>query len=335
MPNRQKSLVDQVVVITGTSAGIGLVTARRAAARGASVVLASRDAASLAVIAAQIEAAGGSALAVVADVTSEADVERIVETARERFGRIDTWVNNAGVAAYSTFAELPIAEHRKIFETNYWGLVHGTLAAVRHFRSRPGAGTVINIGSVNSDIAIPLLSAYSASKHAVKGFNDALRRELLVSDPNIRITLIKPSGIVTGFPQHARNHLESEPRVVPPLYAPEIVADAILDAAAWPQREIVVGAVGPLLSIPLALFPRLMDRILAVAVPPLSRSSNPHTRSDNLDSPTGTREERYRYAPGMPISPYTAAQKHRGAITVALLLVGLTAMATRMSRLRR
>ena len=333
MTSRQKHLADQVIVITGASAGIGLLTARRAAARGASVVLAARDAASLAVITAEIEAAGGRALAVVADVTSEADVQHIVETACERFGRIDTWVNNAGVAAYSTLVDLPVIEHRQIFETNYWGLVHGTLAAVRHFRTRPGAGTIINIGSVNSDVAIPLLSAYSASKHAVKGFNDALRRELLVSDPNIRLSLIKPSGIATGFPQHARNHMDREPRVVPPLYAPEIVADAIIDAETWPQLEIVVGAVGPLLSIPLAFFPRLMDRILAVAVPPLSRSSNPMTKSDNLDSPTGTREVHYRYAPGLPISPYTAAQRNRGTITVACL-IGLAAISLLRQRTR-
>lgn len=332
MSYRQSRLIDQVIVITGASSGIGLLTARRAAANGAAVVLVSRDAASLAVIAAEIELAGGSALAVVADVTSEADVERIVVTARERFGQIDTWVNNAGVAAYSTLVDLPIVEHRKIFETNYWGLVHGTLAAVRHFRTRPGAGTIVNIGSVNSDVAIPLLSAYSASKHAVKGFNDALRRELLASDPNIRITLIKPSGIATGFPQHARNHLDREPRVVPPLYAPELVADAILDAAAWPQREIVVGAVGPLLAIPMVLFPRLMDRILALAVPPLSRSPNPLTAADNLDTPTGTREEHYRYAPGMPISPYTAAQKHRGVLTAAILVGVATVAAVRRKR---
>lgn len=336
MTKRPRPLRDQVIVVTGASSGIGLSTARRAARQGAAIVLVSRDPDVLARIVLDIESEGNRAVAVTADVSSETEVEGIVAAAVARFGRIDTWVNNAGVAAYSPLTELPIAEHRRIFETNYWGVVHGSLAAVRHFRSRPGTGTLINVGSVNSDVAIPLLSAYSASKHAVKGFNDALRRELLTSDPAVHVTLVKPSGIATSFPQHARNHLDREPRVVPPLYAPEIVADAIIHAASYPQREIVVGAVGPLLAGPLVVFPRLMDRLLAIAVPPLSKSSNPRTRTDNLDTPTGGTETKYRYAPGLPFSPYTELQKHPGAISLAVLAAGvLVTSLLRTGRRRR
>jgi len=327
-------LADQVVLITGASSGIGLVTARRAARRGARVVLVSRDEAVLNTVAREIEGAGGHALVAVADVSVQGEVDAAAAAAVARFGRVDTWVNNAGTAAYCRLADLPVAEHRRIFETNYWGVVYGSLAAIRLFRARGGTGTLVNVGSVNSDVAIPLLSAYSASKHAVKGFNDALRRELLATDPNIRVALVKPSGIATAFPQHARNHLDAEPRVVPPLYAPEIVADAILDAAATGRREIVVGAVGPALAIPLALFPRLMDRFLAAAVPPLSRSRNPLTRRDNLDTPTGGARVHYPHAPGLPFSPYTELQK-RPVLAAGLLAAGVAALLGRAATRRR
>lgn len=331
MPRPFKPIGEQVIVITGASSGIGLATARRAAGQGARVVLVSRDRETLDRVATDIAAHGGQALAAVADVGVEAQIATVVEAAVQRFGRIDTWVNNAGVAAYSTLDRLPIGEHRRIFETNYWGVVHGSLAAVAHFRSREGRGTLINVGSVNSDVAIPLLSAYSASKHAVKGFTDALRRELLRSDPEIGITLIKPSGIATGFPQHARNHMREEPRVVPPLYAPEIVADAILNAATHPRRDIVVGAVGPLLAGPLVAFPRFMDRLISATVPPLSKSSNPRTERDNLETSTGGGKVHYAYAPGLPVSPYTEVQK-RPALTLA---VAMGAVLTASALLRR
>lgn len=328
----QKRLDQQVVVITGASSGIGLSTAERAAARGARVVLAARGEDALREIVARIEAKGGRAAYAVADVGVEGDVERVAEVALARYGRIDTWVNNAGAGAYETLVELSIAEHRRIFETNYWGTVYGSLAAIRHFRGRAGGGTLINVGSVNSDVAIPLLSAYSASKHAVKGFTDALRRELLHSGDAILVTLIKPSGIATPFPQHARNHMDREPRVVPPLYAPEIVADAILHAAGHPRREIVVGAVGPVLSGAAALAPRLMDRLLAAAVQPLSRSANPLTLSDNLDGPADGGTAHNRYAPSLPFSPYTALQTHPGRVLAGLAGLGLLLASRRIRK---
>ncbi|MDY8110138.1 SDR family oxidoreductase [Fulvimarina sp. 2208YS6-2-32] len=335
MRKRQTSLAGKVIVVTGASSGIGLITARRAASRGARVVLVSRDAPVIDQIAREIGKGGGHALAVRGDVSIEADVQAVVEAAVGRFGRIDVWVNNAGVAAYATLVDLPIDVHRRLFETNYWGLVYGSLAAVRHFRTRRGIGRLINIGSVNSDVAVPLLSAYSATKHAVKGFNNALRRELMVSDPQVTVTLIKPSGIATAFPQHARNFLKVEPRVVPPLYTPEIVANAILHAAAHGPREIIVGAVGPALSIPQALIPRLVDRLLAKVVPPLSKSANAITRTDNLDTPTGGAESHYPHAPGLPISPYTMAQKRPVLSAIVVAGAGAMALAWALARTRR
>ena len=218
----------QVIVITGATSGIGLVTARMAAKRGARLVLASRSEAALQKLAEEIKEANGEATYVVADVGDEADVLKIAATARERFGGFDTWVNNAGVSIYGKFEEVPLADQRRLFETNYWGVVYGSLAAVKQLRQRGGA--LINIGSALSDRAIPLQGAYCASKHAVKGFTDALRMELEHDGAPISVTLIKPAAIDTPYTEHAKNYLPVEPQNPPPVYAPDVVAEAILIA---------------------------------------------------------------------------------------------------------
>lgn len=174
MKLKLRPLDTQVVVITGATSGIGLVTARKAAAKRARLVLASRNEGALRFLADEINAAGGEAVHAVTDVANEEDVRRIAATARQRFGGFDTWVNNAGVSIYGNLTDVSLADHRRLFETNYWGVVHGSLVAVEHLRQRGGA--LINIGSALSDRAIPLHGAYCASKHAVKGFTDAGER---------------------------------------------------------------------------------------------------------------------------------------------------------------
>ncbi|KAB0677359.1 SDR family oxidoreductase [Aureimonas leprariae] len=330
----RKHLREQVVVVTGASSGIGLATARAAARRGAAVVLAARSADTLERIARGIEAEGGRCAVVVADVGTQADVERIAQVAVERFGGFDTWVNNAGTAVYDTLTDMPIAEHRQTFETNYWGTVYGSLAAVAHFRRRPGGGTLINVGSVNGDVAVPYLSAYGATKHAVKGFTDALRMELLHERAPVQVTLIKPSGIATPFPQHARSRIGAEPRVVPPLYAPELVADAILHAATHHVRDLTVGAAGRIVAAAASLAPNLMDRVLAFAVPPVTRSSHPLTTTDNLDGGNSSGEVHYPYFRGLPFSLHTATMKR--PLASALIALGIAAaVARRIERRRR
>src|SRR6476620_9645387 len=167
MPIRLKPIKEQVIVITGASSGIGLATALEAARRGASVVLASRDATDIQKAGDQIAAEGGKALAVVADVAEQAVVA---------FSRIDTWVNNAGVSIYGKLEEVPMDDARRLFDTNYWGVVNGSLAALPHLKLHGGA--LINVGSELSDTSMPLQGYYAASKHAVKGFTDTLRMEL-------------------------------------------------------------------------------------------------------------------------------------------------------------
>ncbi|HVL65692.1 MAG TPA: SDR family oxidoreductase [Vicinamibacterales bacterium] len=256
MKIRLRPLDEQVIVITGASSGIGLVTAKRAAARGARVVLAARNADDLRGAVGEIRRAGGRAIDVVADVADAAQVERIAAAAVREFGRIDTWVNNAAVALYGRVMELPIDDMRQQMDVNYWGQVHGSRTAVRHMRERGGA--LVNVGSALSDRAIPLQVNYCAAKHALKAFTDGLRMELEEEGVPIAVTLVKPASIDTPFFEKARTYLGVEPRPVPPVYVPEVVADVILEAAERPIREVGAGGGAAMLSA--ARFtPRLAD----------------------------------------------------------------------------
>lgn len=257
MAPKLKKVSDQVIVITGGTSGIGLATARRAAQRGARVVLCSRNEPELQETVRVIQERGGTARGVVADVANVEDVERLADTAIEEFGSLDTWVNNAGVSFYGRLTEVAIEDMRRLFEVNFWGTVYGSRAAVRRLRGTGGA--LINIGSIVSDRAIPLQGAYSASKHAVKAFTDALRMELEEERVPISVTLIKPSAIDTPYFQHAKNYMAVEPKPPAPVYAPEVVANAILRAAEHPVRDITIGGGGRLLTAVGSAFPRLTD----------------------------------------------------------------------------
>ena len=286
MKIRLKRLNQQVMVITGATSGIGLATARRAAERGARVVLCSRNEAELGETTAQIGQSGGSVLAVVADVSNPDDVERVAARTVEEFGALDTWVNNAGVSFYGRLTEVAIEDMRQLFEVNFWGMVHGTRAAVPQLRRNGGA--LINIGSIVSDRAIPLQGAYSASKHAVKGFTDALRMELEEEGAPISVTLIKPSAIDTPYFQHAKNYMEVRPKPPAPVYAPEVVANAILRAAEHPIRDITIGGGGRLLSALGTTFPRLTDFYMERAMFSSQRSDTPaEAGPGNLYRPSG------------------------------------------------
>lgn len=252
-----KKLNEQTIVITGASSGIGLTTARMAARAGAAVVVTARNEKALQELRDEIRTSGGRAHAVVADVSREEDVRRIAGEAIGTFGGFDTWVNNAGASAYGRILDTPIFDARKIFETNFWGLVYGSVVAAEHLQHRSGA--LINIGSVVSDVAAPLQGFYSASKHAVKGFTDALRMELEQRKSPVSVTLIKPGAIDTPYTEHAANYLDSEPTHVPPVYKPEAVADAILHAAQHPVRDLFVGGGAKAMSAMGRYAPRAAD----------------------------------------------------------------------------
>ena len=241
MAIKLKPLDQQVIVITGASSGIGLATAQAAADAGASLVLAARSESALAAIADEAIAAGAQAIYVVADVGQRDQVERVAQAAIDHFGRIDTWVNDAGGSIYGRITEISDEDNRRLFDTNFWGVVYGSLAALR--RLSKAGGALINVGSEVSDAVVPLQGMYSASKHAVKGFTDALRVEVQELDKSpVAITLVQPTAVDTPFPQHARNYMDREPKLPSPRIDPYKVAAAILEAATESTREVKVGA---------------------------------------------------------------------------------------------
>jgi len=316
-----KRLEDQVMVITGGTSGIGLATAKRAAARGARVVLCSRNESELRETVSAIEERGGTARSVVADVANQDDLERLAATAIEEFGSIDTWVNNAGVSFYGNLMEVAVEDMRRLFEVNFWGTVYGARAAV--VRLRGAGGALINIGSVVSDRAIPLQGAYSASKHAVKGFTDALRMELEAEGAPISVTLIKPSTIDTPYFQHAKNYMAVEPKPPAPVYAPEVVANAVLRAAEHSVRDITIGGGGRLLTALGSALPRLTDFYMEREMFDSQRSNVPsEERPGNLyvHSPEEGKERGEYRGHVMKSSVYTRAALSPGK---ALLAAGL------------
>jgi short-subunit dehydrogenase len=315
-----KKLNEQVVVITGASSGIGLVTARMAAGRGARLVVAARSEEALKQLVDEINGAGGEAVYVVADVGNEDDVRHISEAAIRRFGGFDTWINNAGVSVYGKLMEISIEDQRRLFETNFWGVVYGSYVAAGHLKRRGGA--LINVGSTLSDRAIPIQGMYSASKHAVKGFTDALRMELEADSAPVSVTLIKPGAIDTPYTHHAKNYLESEPTLPPPVYAPEVVAEAILYCAEHQEREVFAGGGGKALSVSEKYAPRLTDKLMEWTMIDMQKSGRPpRRREDNgLYKASGKLKERGGYEGHVAESSlYTKASLHP-LITGALVL---------------
>lgn len=263
MSVRLKPLRQQVIVITGASSGIGLATALRAAAAGARVVLASRNREALDEAVDRIRRSGGKASAFVCDMAENGAGDGLADHAVERFGRIDSWVNNAATSMLAPLEAMTLEEHKRIFDVGYFGYVQGSLAAVR--RLREDGGALINVGSVLSNRAVPLQGAYSAMKAAILAFTDSLRMELEMAGAPISVTLVKPSATDTMYIEHARNRL-GKPAAPPPppslLYDPELVAKAICFAATHPRRSLTVGGAGLLLTAAAPAEPRLADLFL-------------------------------------------------------------------------
>jgi NAD(P)-dependent dehydrogenase (short-subunit alcohol dehydrogenase family) len=284
---RLKPIGEQVVVITGASSGNGLAAARLAARRGAAVVLAARNGGALAVIEEEIVAKGGRAVSVTADVASPDEVEAIALRARDAFGGFDSWVNNAGAGIYGGLEDVPLADHRRVFDVNYFGTLHGSLVAARHLRAR-GGGAIVNVGSILGDRAIVEQGPYSATKHAVQALTDTLRMELERDRAGISVTLIKPGGCATPYPEHARNYMPVPPRIPPPLYHPDVIADAIVFACETPKRTLYIGSGALASSLAGQLAPRMTDLVMEVAGTRMQQRLNEPedlAKRDNLYQP--------------------------------------------------
>ncbi len=270
---QQKPIKDQTIVITGATSGIGLVTARMAAKAGARLIVVARNEDALRKLVRQINGIGGQAHFCVADVAQEQQLQKAADFAIYHYGTFDTWVNNAGVSIYGNLEDVPHSDSRRLFDTNFWGLVNGSLIAAKQFRAT--GGTIVNIGSTLSDRAIPVQGMYCASKHAVKGFTDALRMELEADGAPVLLTLVKPSAIDTPYKDHAKNHIGVRPENPPPVYAPETVAEAILHCAANPVRDVFVGGGGKALSVMGEYAPRLTDRLMESTMIDLQKTDEP------------------------------------------------------------
>ncbi|MHB1225539.1 MAG: SDR family oxidoreductase [Gemmatimonadaceae bacterium] len=252
-----KSIDEQVIVVAGGSSGIGLATARDAARRGAKVVLAARNAADLDRAVEELCRDGGEAIAVPTDMTDPAQVEALGHRAVDAYGRVDTWVNCAGVSAYATFEEQSPEDFRQVIEVDFFGQVNGARVALPLLDRTDGA--LVCVGSALSDRGVPLQGAYCAAKHALKGWLDSLRVELMHRGSNIRVTLVKPSSINTPLFNKARTQMGVMPRPIPPVYEPELAAAAILRAAEGDERDVYVGGAGKLLALAERVSPRLAD----------------------------------------------------------------------------
>lgn len=282
-----KPLDQQVIVITGASSGIGLATAQAAAKEGAKLVLAARSDQTLEEVVQKINASGGQAIHVVADVASRQEVEQIAQAAISRFGRIDTWINNAGLSVYGRLHEVSDEDHRRLFDINFWGVVYGSLVALPHLVKQGGA--LINVGSELSEAVVPLQGMYSASKHAVKGFTDALRVEVEeVDEAPVSITLIQPTAVDTPFPEHAKNYMDKEPKLPTPMIDPEKVAKAILKAAVKPERDVKVGLLAKLDTTLGKVAPSLGDKMSALQANRQQRDEAPRDPEGTLYKPGET-----------------------------------------------
>lgn len=250
---------ESVVVITGASSGIGRATALAFASQGASVVLAARREQALQEVAQQCLIAGGHSLVVMADVTDEGQVQRVAERAVEHFGRIDTWVNNAGVGLFARFEEAPADLFRRVVDTNFFGAVHGARAALPEFR-RQGSGVLINVSSAAA-LGQPYTTAYVASKAALLAFNESLRLEFQLDDvEDLHACAVLPASVDTPFFQHAANYTGRAVKPMAPIYDPEDVARAIVGLAQEPKREVYVGKAPKLLAFEHVTMPGLMER---------------------------------------------------------------------------
>ena len=333
-----KPINEQVVVILGASSGIGRETALRFAARGAKVVVAARSEPGLVSLLDEINRGGGEGAFAVCDVADSAQVEQVADTAVRTFGRIDTWVNVAAVSVYARFEDTSLEEFRRVLDVNFMGQVHGAKAALPHLR-REGRGALITISSVESIVSFPLHSAYAASKHAVEGAFDALRRELIAEGVPISVTSVKPGTINTPFFNNARNKLDVKPQGAPPFYQPSIVADCVLYAAEHPVRDLYAGGAAKTMAVNQMLAPGMVDATLGRVGIPLQRTEEPTPWGSpgTLFAPreTDNRIQGDFSEKARGFSFYTWMETHPRAVVASGMLAGAALLLARRMRADR
>ena len=260
-------LRNKVIVITGASSGFGRGAALEFAKQGADLVLAARRDRVLRNLAKDCERRGVRALAVECDVSNRDDVEQLAQTALDEFGRIDIWINNAGVAAFGEFDRVPLEEHEQVIRTDLLGTMYGCYAAMRHFRDR-GEGTLINMSSYLGKGSAPYHASYVAAKHGVRGLGMSLRQELEADglDEAIHVCTVMPTSHDTPFFEHSANHTGKLVKPIKPFYDPRRVVDALVRLATDPEDEVMVGTSAKVASVMGKVAPDLLERRMASKV---------------------------------------------------------------------
>ncbi|HKP34233.1 MAG TPA: SDR family oxidoreductase [Sphingomicrobium sp.] len=276
----------EVAVITGASAGIGRATARKFARHGCAIALLARGREGLQATAREVKELGGRALVLPTDVADPAAVERAADRAVAEFGRIDVWVNNAFAGIFSRFMDMSLEEFRRVVDVTFMGQVHGTRAALKHMLPQ-GSGAIVLVGSALAYRGIPLQSAYCASKHALQGFLDSIRVELLAEDSAVHATMVQLPGVNTPQFDWIRAHTRGRPKPVGAVYQPEVAAAAIWRAAHSTRKEWIVGAPAYQAIFGDKLMSPLLDRYLARGGIEAQQDQQPLAadRKDNLFEP--------------------------------------------------
>jgi short-subunit dehydrogenase len=261
-----KPLKDQVIVITGATSGIGLLTAKMAARNGARIVAVARNEEALQKLTDEINQLGGTAMYVHADIGKEEDVHRIAVAAIRTYGTFDTWVNNAGVSIAGGCVDISIEDMKRMIDTNFWGVVYGSRVAAQHFKQRNVAGAIVTIGSFSGDRANVSQSSYITSKHAAQVWTEALRMEMEKERAPVSVSLIHTARTTGSANENGAEHFE-ESSSHRNMVAREAVAEAILYCAQSPKREMFINFQSKLFAVLDAISPRLMDKVMEMSYP--------------------------------------------------------------------
>lgn len=319
----------EVVVVTGASAGVGRATVREFARHGARLGLIARGLDGLNAARREVEQLGGQALVLQADVADSNQVEAAAQRVEDTFGPIDIWVNDAMTSVFAPFKDLKPEEFRRVTEVTYLGCVYGTMAALKRMLARD-RGCIVQVGSALAYRSIPLQAPYCGAKHAIRGFTDSIRSELIHDGSHVRITMVQLPGVNTPQFEWVKNELPHRPQPVPPIYQPEVPASAIYWAAHHDRRELFVGISAAKAIIGNKFLPGALDHYLAHAAfsgQQTAEPRDPHQRY-NLWEPVpgdhgahGPFDKRARR-----VSPQLWATQHRSwLLSIGTALAGLAA----------
>lgn len=328
----------RVVVVTGGSAGLGRATALAFAKRGAHVAILARDAERLQDAQAELAEYGARTLALSVDVADAAAVERAAQTIEDELGPIDIWVNSAMATVFAPIEQVSPAEFKRVTEVTYLGFVYGTMAALERMRRRD-SGVIVQVGSALAYRSIPLQSAYCGAKHAARGFTDSLRSELIHERSRVHISMVQMPALNTPQFDWCLSRMPRRSQPVPPIFQPEVGAEAIVWAATHRRRELYVGLPSLQTIVFNKLFPGLADRLAAWLAwdGQMTRELQPSTAPSNLFSPVkGSRSAHGRFdAVAHHRSPVLWLSQNRGWLGAAVLAgAGLAAALVLRSRPR-